>query len=128
VQSQIYQTAYNPDGVRTGAKYLRKRLRGPSMVAYLPPKLNLRKLIDAPEYAFDPPRPERPADNASRAAWDDYEVKLLQVRRQANVAEGFIEVERDETAGWLRDEQEFIRQKEVNERRAEGRGPPKKGK
>jgi small subunit ribosomal protein S33 len=127
VQSQIYQTSYNPDRVRTGAKYLRKRLRGPSMVAYLPPKINLRKILDAPEYAFDPARPVRPDETAQRGVWDTYEAELMKIRSQGNVAEGFIEVERDETAGWLRDQKEYVRMKEVAERRAEGRGPPKKG-
>jgi len=40
----IFQTSYNPTGVRTGAKYLRARLRGPSMVEYYPPKLSLTYL------------------------------------------------------------------------------------
>ena len=32
----IFQTAYNPTSARTGAKFLRARLRGPSMVNYYP--------------------------------------------------------------------------------------------
>ncbi|PFH53577.1 hypothetical protein AMATHDRAFT_73374 [Amanita thiersii Skay4041] len=40
----IFQTSYNPTGIRTGAKYLRKRLRGPSMVQYYPQQLNLAKI------------------------------------------------------------------------------------
>ncbi|KZT11156.1 uncharacterized protein LAESUDRAFT_754846 [Laetiporus sulphureus 93-53] len=32
----IFQTSYNPTSIRTGAKYLRARLRGPSMVQYYP--------------------------------------------------------------------------------------------
>ncbi len=127
VQSQIFQTVHNPDALRTGAKYLRKRLRGPAMLAYLPPRINLRKLVDAPEYAFDPPRPKRPEDTAGNAVWNKYEAELLDVRRRGNVEPGFIEVERDETLGWLADMKEVTRRKEVAERRADGRGPPKKG-
>jgi small subunit ribosomal protein S33 len=37
----IFQTSYNPTGIRTGAKYLRARLRGPSMVKYYPPEFNM---------------------------------------------------------------------------------------
>ena len=37
VRSQIFQTSHNPENVRTGAKYLKKRLRGPSMVGYITP-------------------------------------------------------------------------------------------
>lgn len=40
-RSSIFQTAYNPTSVRTGAKYLRERLRGPSMVNYYPKDINI---------------------------------------------------------------------------------------
>ena len=40
----IFQTSYNPTCVRTGAKYLRKRLRGPSMVRYYPQEINLSQI------------------------------------------------------------------------------------
>ncbi|KAG7442151.1 uncharacterized protein BT62DRAFT_446381 [Guyanagaster necrorhizus] len=41
LQCSIFQTTYNPTRVRTGAKYLRARLRGPSMVKYYPLALNI---------------------------------------------------------------------------------------
>ncbi|KAI6037073.1 mitochondrial ribosomal subunit S27-domain-containing protein, partial [Pisolithus microcarpus] len=41
---RIFQTAYNPTSARTGAKYLRARLRGPSMVKYYPPVANIAEL------------------------------------------------------------------------------------
>lgn len=41
----VFQTSYNPTSVRTGAKYLRARLRGPSMVNYYPPTLSLSSII-----------------------------------------------------------------------------------
>ncbi|KAF8626212.1 hypothetical protein AX15_004902 [Amanita polypyramis BW_CC] len=40
----VFQTSYNPTSIRTGAKYLRKRLRGPSMVRYYPQELNLSQI------------------------------------------------------------------------------------
>lgn len=40
----IFQTSFNPTSVRTGAKYLRGRLRGPSMVDYYPPVLSIPRL------------------------------------------------------------------------------------
>ncbi|KAF5372974.1 hypothetical protein D9758_001615 [Tetrapyrgos nigripes] len=40
----VFQTIYNPTSIRTGAKYLRARLRGPSMMDYYPPVLNLSKV------------------------------------------------------------------------------------
>ncbi|KAJ6504849.1 mitochondrial ribosomal subunit S27-domain-containing protein [Mycena vitilis] len=36
LRCEIFQTSYNPQNLRTGAKYLRARLRGPSMVNYYP--------------------------------------------------------------------------------------------
>lgn len=43
-RSAIFQTSFNPTSVRTGAKYLRARLRGPSMVQYYPPQLSISRL------------------------------------------------------------------------------------
>ncbi|TFK35500.1 mitochondrial ribosomal subunit S27-domain-containing protein [Crucibulum laeve] len=40
----IFQTAYNPTNARTGAKYLRARLRGPSMVRYYPQTINISQI------------------------------------------------------------------------------------
>jgi hypothetical protein len=45
VRATLFQTAFNPTNVRTGAKYLRRRLRGPAMVAYYPPKLDLADIV-----------------------------------------------------------------------------------
>ncbi|GJE88102.1 mitochondrial ribosomal subunit S27 [Phanerochaete sordida] len=36
LQCAVFQTAFNPKSIRTGAKYLRARLRGPSMLNYYP--------------------------------------------------------------------------------------------
>ena len=41
----VFQTSYNPTSIRTGAKYLRARLRGPSMMNYYPPTLSLSSII-----------------------------------------------------------------------------------
>ena len=38
LRCSIFNTSYNPTSTRTGAKYLRARLRGPSMVEYYPPR------------------------------------------------------------------------------------------
>ena|ERR1700736_3655367 len=45
LRCSIFQTSYNPRSVRTGAKYLRARLRGPSMVKYYPEVISIPKLI-----------------------------------------------------------------------------------
>ncbi|KAG5637913.1 hypothetical protein H0H81_002674 [Sphagnurus paluster] len=44
LRCSIFQTSYNPTSVRTGAKYLRARLRGPSMVKYYPAVINISQL------------------------------------------------------------------------------------
>ena len=43
LRCEIFQTSYNPTSVRTGAKYLRARLRGPSMVQYYPEELTVAR-------------------------------------------------------------------------------------
>ncbi|KAF7969266.1 hypothetical protein HWV62_27866 [Athelia sp. TMB] len=45
IRCSIFQTSYNPTSVRTGAKYLRARLRGPSMVGYYPQLPTISSLI-----------------------------------------------------------------------------------
>ncbi|KAH6695831.1 mitochondrial ribosomal subunit S27-domain-containing protein [Plectosphaerella plurivora] len=35
-QCQVFSTTYNPEGLRTGNKVLRQRLRGPSLASYYP--------------------------------------------------------------------------------------------
>lgn len=49
-QAKVFSTAPPPppgqESLRTGAKYLRKRLVGPSMLRYYPPTLNLRSIVN----------------------------------------------------------------------------------
>jgi small subunit ribosomal protein S33 len=45
LQCAVFQTSYNPTSVRTGAKYLRARLRGPSMVKYYPKQVSIAQLM-----------------------------------------------------------------------------------
>ncbi|KAF5349608.1 hypothetical protein D9756_008906 [Leucocoprinus leucothites] len=67
-RSQIFQTAFNPTSVRTGAKYLRRRLKGPSMLAYYPPQLNLSKIVSRyPELDM--------VDEDEQARFEDVEYK-----------------------------------------------------
>lgn len=41
LRSTIFQSSYNPTSQRTGAKYLKRRLRGPSMIEYYPSQLSI---------------------------------------------------------------------------------------
>ncbi|KAI9451289.1 mitochondrial ribosomal subunit S27-domain-containing protein [Russula earlei] len=44
LRSIIFQTSYNPTSQRTGAKYLRRRLRGPAMIEYYPNQLSISSI------------------------------------------------------------------------------------
>ncbi|KDQ18624.1 hypothetical protein BOTBODRAFT_29004 [Botryobasidium botryosum FD-172 SS1] len=44
LRSSIFATSYNPRSLRTGAKYLRARLRGPSMTQYYPEQLSISRI------------------------------------------------------------------------------------
>lgn len=44
LQAKVFGTTYNPTQARTGAKVLRQRLQGPSMLAYYPPTVNFRAI------------------------------------------------------------------------------------
>jgi len=68
LRCSIFQTSYNPTSMRTGAKYLRARLRGPSMVRYYPEEVNFAKIIrQYPELELvDPVEEQRLADVEDR--------------------------------------------------------------
>ncbi|KAH9914523.1 mitochondrial ribosomal subunit S27-domain-containing protein [Epithele typhae] len=80
LRCKIFQTAYNPTCIRTGAKYLRAHLRGPAMVQYYPDEFTVAK--------FNRMKPE---------------LKIP-------------------------DFEEIQRLEDVAERKARGKGPPKKAK
>ncbi|KAF6760209.1 mitochondrial ribosomal subunit S27-domain-containing protein [Ephemerocybe angulata] len=68
LRSTIFQTAWNPTGIRTGAKYLRGNLRGPAMANYYPMQLSISKIAGKyPELELcDEDEQERLDDVASR--------------------------------------------------------------
>lgn len=47
LRCDVFSTLYNPLGLRTGAKYLRARLRGPSMVNYYPQTMSFKQISAA---------------------------------------------------------------------------------
>ncbi|KAI5452018.1 mitochondral 37S ribosomal protein S27 [Naganishia albida] len=167
LRCQVFQTTYNPSAVRTGAKYLKKRLRGQAMIDYITPSpaldiargtetyaqrikegtsslTKLRKIMEDPEFRIegrptmrsgpwwqteDPKNPDSKLVNFDKdmfvRAVKDYKAGAP---TRGDVAFGFEEVDHSDVAyDWLRDPTEIVRVKEVAARRAEGRGPPKKG-
>ncbi|KAI0810845.1 mitochondrial ribosomal subunit S27-domain-containing protein, partial [Irpex lacteus] len=53
LRCSLFQTSYNPTSIRTGAKYLRTRLVGPSMVNYYPETLTVAQLREWSGYKWD---------------------------------------------------------------------------
>jgi small subunit ribosomal protein S33 len=45
LRCNIFQTSYNPTSIRTGAKYLRRRLIGPSLLKYYPEELDIAQAL-----------------------------------------------------------------------------------
>ncbi|KAF7370827.1 Mitochondrial 37S ribosomal protein S27 [Mycena sanguinolenta] len=68
LQCEIFQTSYNPQNLRTGAKYLRKHLRGPAMVKYYPEVVNVAAIArEFPKMGLvDPKEAQRLADVEDR--------------------------------------------------------------
>jgi small subunit ribosomal protein S33 len=60
LRCSIFQTSYNPKNIRTGAKYLAARLRGPALVRYYPQKLDFARIArEFPELDFTDPHEEQ---------------------------------------------------------------------
>jgi hypothetical protein len=149
IRSQIFNTIHNPTNARTGAKYLRKPLRGSAIVKYYPklPKLaTLNSSLPNNKYANwglasgsssrSSPKAiessESPEGAEVEASTEKEEVGGRSVARQLMTSEeitglDYSEAERREGAGWLLDEKERVRLMETTLRHAIGKGPPKKG-
>ncbi|TXT10581.1 hypothetical protein VHUM_02086 [Vanrija humicola] len=130
LRAPIFNTAVVSSNARTGAKYLRKRLRGPSVLNYIPVFPRLRDLNSpTSKYAGwqGDATPEQPGG-------------LYQLPKHMVVADGFEEIGRREKpgppikqravvkkAGWLESEAEYTRFDDIAKRRARGKGAPPKG-
>lgn len=130
IRSQVFNTIHNPTNARTGAKYLRRPLRGPAMTKYYPKLPNLARLnaqIASNKYA-------NWAGASSGSLGEGSKASGRVAARQLGTVEEFVgsagmeEVERRPGAGWLQDERERVRRTEVEIKHALGKGPPKKGK
>lgn len=132
LRAPIFNTAAVSSNARTGAKYLRKRLRGPSVLNYIPTFPRLRDL-------------NKNHVSNKYAGWEglaaaDQPGGLYQLPKSMVCAPGYEEIERREkpgppikqrvtvkTAGWVEDEAEYTRFDDVAKKRARGKGAPKKG-
>jgi hypothetical protein len=150
IRSQIFNTIHNPTNARTGAKYLRKPLRGSAIVKYYPklPKLaTLNSRLPNNKYANwtgtvagSSSRQQIEASTSTSAEGEkvasEENVEVgnggRSVARQLRTSEeihglDYSEAERREGAGWLMDDKERVRLMETTLRHKLGKGPPKKG-
>ena len=142
LRSPIFQTQHNPLSLRLGTKYLRRRLRGPSMLTYYPTLPSLRRLnLQTPHNPYanwqglhpssllggvegqQGPGEELEGKGADRGR--SWKAKVLMGKKV--VEDGWEEMERAKGSGWVWDEKEDARVKKVARRRRIGKGPPKKG-
>ncbi|ODO01486.1 hypothetical protein I350_06306 [Cryptococcus amylolentus CBS 6273] len=138
LRSPIFQTISNPTSARMGTKYLRKRLRGPSVASYYPqltnpyPKLSLlnKNIPSNPFAGWDGnPLPSAIKNRKGKVLLDNIQWKNAgsMLRASELVDNGFAEVERRKGTGWLENPVEQRRVARVARRRRLGKGPPKKG-
>ncbi|KAK8849732.1 hypothetical protein IAR55_005067 [Kwoniella newhampshirensis] len=138
LRSPIFQTLSNPTSSRMGTKYLRRRLRGPSIATYYPqltnpfPKLSLlnRNLPSNPFAGWDGQRlPTEVRNRRGKVVLDNitWKGEGSMLRSNELVDDGLKEVERKRGLGWLEDGVEQRRLIRVGRRRRFGKGPPKKG-
>lgn len=126
LRSRIFDTIHNPTNARTGAKYLRRPLRGAAITKYYPKLPNLARLnaqIASNRYAN--------WAGVTASSLEKKEGAVIAARQlgtqEEMVGAGLTEVERRQGAGWLEDERERVRRTEVELRHKLGKGPPKKG-
>ncbi|CAK9779602.1 hypothetical protein CC85DRAFT_266204 [Cutaneotrichosporon oleaginosum] len=123
LRAPIFNTLAPESNARTGTKYLRRRLRGPGMLAYIRKGVSLRTLnayVPWNKYAgWDRERPDGKA----------YHLPPSQA-----VPPGFEEIPRypkpgtaNKPNGWLESGREMERFDDVARRRKMGKGPVKKG-
>ena len=128
LRAPILQTQHNPLCQRLGTKYLRRRLRAPSMINYYPVVPSLRKLnLHNPHNIYANWDGSRPAPVSRGEEQLPVSWKARPVMGREMVEEGYEEMGRVQGAGWLWDEKEDARVKKVARRRRIGKGPPKKG-
>ncbi|OCF43853.1 hypothetical protein I317_02296 [Kwoniella heveanensis CBS 569] len=139
LRSPIFHTLSNPTSARMGTKYLRRRLRGPSVASYYPqltnpfPKIqHLNKTHPSNPFAgWDGAKlPETlTTPNSGKVIKENVQWKNegAMLRDSELVDDGFTEVGRKKGLGWLAEGKEVRRAEKVRLRKAAGKGPPKKG-
>ncbi|KAK6908882.1 hypothetical protein L486_01473 [Kwoniella mangroviensis CBS 10435] len=139
LRSPIFQTLSNPTSSRMGTKYLRRRLRGPSIASYYPQLTNPFPSISAlnrthPSNPFagwqgNPLPSSLTTTNSGKVIMENpvWKNEGNMLRNSELVDEGFEEVTRKRGLGWLADGNEVKRAERVRMRKAAGKGPPKKG-
>ncbi|EAL19778.1 hypothetical protein CNBG0710 [Cryptococcus deneoformans B-3501A] len=138
LRSPIFNTISNPTWARMGTKYLRRRLRGPTVASYYPqltnpfPKLSLlnKNIPENPFAGWDGRKlPSVIKTKKGKVLYENIEWQNegAMLRKDEVVERGFEEVARRKGLGWLEDPIEQRRIVRVARKKRFGKGPPKKG-
>lgn len=138
LRSPIFNTISNPTSARMGTKYLRRRLRGPTVASYYPqltnpfPKLSLlnKNIPENPFAGWDGSKlPSVIKTKKGKVLYENIEWQNegAMLRKDEVVERGFEEVARRKGLGWLEDPIEQKRIVRVARKKRFGKGPPKKG-
>lgn len=131
LRSPIFNTAAVTSNARTGAKYLKRRLRSPGALQYAMQFPTMRALANQKEY--------RGWEGLARPGDDGYDTQLPadMVVPPSTEEVTFVEVPRAARPGpsnitkyrshWIEDSHEYIRFEYVDRKRAMGKMAPKKG-
>jgi hypothetical protein len=125
IRAPIFNTLAPATNARTGTKYLRRRLRGPAMLAYVRKPTSLPALnafVKWNKYAgWD--RPDRPDGKPNYHLPPDEAVPagFLEIPRHAKPGTA------NKPNGWIESGREMERFDDVARRRKMGKGPVKKG-
>jgi hypothetical protein len=133
LRAPIFNTMAVADNARTGTKYLRRRLRGPSILNYvLQPRMPSLRALNAnvPHnqfYGWDGAARadgkasfHLPPSQVVAEGWEEV-ATLPKPGSQARPADDF------KLSGWVEDGREFMRFEDVARKRKLGKGPPPKG-
>lgn len=134
LRSPIFNTVATTSNARTGAKYLKRRLRAPAALAYVPHMPSIKGLNRNEKWNV-----YAGWDGLAQPGQPGHEHQLPQHMVVPPPMGGleFEEVERSakpgpprlekKLAGWIEDRQEYIRFDDVARRNRLGKGPPRKG-
>jgi hypothetical protein len=136
LRAPIFNTLAVESNARTGNKYLRRALRGPAVLDYVPqPRTPSLKALNSPKgwnqfhgwngapIHGDRPSPHLPRHLAIAEGWKEVRSRGKPGPKNLRPADAKFA----QPAGWVEDPREYVRFKDVARKKRLGKGPPKKG-